>query len=89
MSSGLRLPTASEIGPTTSWPRASPMMNVVSDSWICGAVVPSSRAIEGNAGRYMSTESGPRVQRAPSKPTSFSLLGPRVAVVMVEWLSCS
>jgi hypothetical protein len=51
-------------------------MKVVSESWICGAAAPSSVAMLGNAGRYMSIDMGPRVQRAPRRPTSFSLVGP-------------
>lgn len=57
-SSGVRRPIPSDSGPTNSWPSAMPIRNAVIDSWTPVAVVPSSSAIVGNAGRYMSIESG-------------------------------
>ena len=76
MSSGLRRPNESDSGPTNSWPSARPTMNVVNDSWTCDALAPSSPAMPGNAGRYMSTDSGPSAHSAPSSPTSLIRLGP-------------
>jgi hypothetical protein len=69
-SSGSRRPKASESGPTTSWPRASPSRVPVRVSCTVGDVVASSSVIVGSDGRYMSMVSGPSAISAPSTSTS-------------------
>jgi len=56
--SGRRRPQLSDSGPITSWPSASPIRNVVRVSWMLLADVPSSVAIAGNPGRYISVARG-------------------------------
>ncbi len=58
--SGVRRPSRSLSGPISNWPSASPATHAVSVSWTGDALVSQrSRAISGNAGRYMSIDSGP------------------------------
>ena len=64
-SSGRRRPSASESGPSTSWPSARPTRVPVRVSWTAADVVSSSRVMVGSAGRYMSMVSGPRATKAP------------------------
>lgn len=68
--SGRRRPKASESGPITNWPRASPRSMPVSVSWTAESVAWRSSAMRGNAGRYMSIVSGPSAISAPSTSTS-------------------
>ena len=51
ISSGLRRPTESEIGPITSWPRPRPISRPVMVSCVWDAVAPISAASSGSAGR--------------------------------------
>src|SRR5512132_3476216 len=55
----MRRPRRSLSGPNSSCPSASPATQAVSVSWTADALVGSARAISGNAGRYMSIDSGP------------------------------
>ena len=59
MISGRRRPQRSLSGPQTSCPAASPIRHVVSESCTCASGTPRSAARAGNAGRYMSSDSGP------------------------------
>jgi hypothetical protein len=56
--SGARLPIRSEDGPPTSCPSAIPTKNVVNVNCTCVADAPRSRPTNGNAGTYMSVDSG-------------------------------
>lgn len=74
ISSGLRRPQRSLIGPTTSWPNAIPAMHAVRVSWTVAAGAVRESATAGSAGRYMSMESGgsavsPPRTRVTSRPT--------------------
>ncbi|GAA3335050.1 hypothetical protein GCM10020358_01740 [Amorphoplanes nipponensis] len=68
--SGRRRPHRSLSGPQTSCPTASPIRHVVSDSCTCASDTPRSPARAGNAGRYMSSDSGPIAVTSPSMTTS-------------------
>ena len=65
-SSGRRRPSESDSGPTTSCPRARPASVPVSVSCATEEDTPSSSAMRGRAGRYMSMVSGPSATMAPS-----------------------
>ena len=64
-SSGRRRPSASETGPSTSWPSARPIRVPVRVSWTAADVVSRSRVMVGSAGRYMSMVRGPRATKPP------------------------
>ena len=64
-SSGARRPRASLRGPISSWPSPRPTSAQVSVSWTADALAPNVSRSCGNAGRYMSNESGPRAAIAP------------------------
>ena len=64
-SSGARRPRASLMGPISSWPSPRPTSAQVSVSWTADALAPNVSRSCGNAGRYMSNESGPRAAIAP------------------------
>src|SRR3954454_13750421 len=68
--SGPRRLSRSLNGPTTSWPSARPATHAVSVSCTCAALACKRAAISGNAGRYMSIDSGPIAFTAPSTTTS-------------------
>ena len=68
-SSGIRRPTASESGPTSSCPNASPTSVPVSVSCTAAALACRSVVIVGSDGRYMSIVSGPSAVRKPSTRT--------------------
>ena len=65
-SNGRRRPRASESGPITSCPNASPTRVPVSVSCAVDDVVARSAVRAGSAGRYMSIVSGPSATSAPS-----------------------
>ncbi|MNJ58435.1 hypothetical protein D3C77_540680 [compost metagenome] len=69
--SGERRPRTSLIGPATSWPRASPSKQDVRLSCVIEAVVFSSSASFGNAGKYISSESGPKADKLPRMNIAF------------------
>ena len=71
-SSRLR-PSRSLSGPNTSCPSASPATHAVSVSWTDDALVSSARVISGNAGRYMSIDSGPIALTEPRTTMSRAL----------------
>src|SRR5699024_4206772 len=75
MSRGLRLPNESEIGPTTSWPSASPTTNAVSVNCSVPSSVARSPVIVGSEGRYMSIDSGPKAVSPPSSNAYLTRLG--------------
>ena len=56
---GSRRPKRSLSGPISNWPSARPATHAVNVSCTCEALASSPRAISGNAGRYMSIDSGP------------------------------
>ena len=66
VSIGFRRPIASEIEPSSSWPRARPMRVAVMVSCTAAGRVPRSEVICGNAARYMSMVNGPMAVSAPS-----------------------
>ncbi len=65
-SSGFRLPSPSLTGPATSWPTASPARQPDSVSCTSGCDACRFAAIVGVEGRYMSIDSGPNADSAPS-----------------------
>ena len=69
-SKGGRRPRRSLIGPITSWPIARPARNIESVNCTAPADAPRSRAICGNAGRYISIASGENAVKDPSKTIS-------------------
>src|SRR4051812_27964600 len=71
----MRRPSRSLSGPKKSCPSASPATQAVSVSWTADALVFSARAISGNAGRYMSIDSGPIALTDPSTTMSRATLG--------------
>src|SRR3954452_18422934 len=71
----MRRPRRSLSGPNSSWPSASPATQAVSVSWTADALVFIARAISGNAGRYMSIDSGPIALTDPSTTMSRATLG--------------
>src|SRR3954469_11957317 len=71
----MRRPSRSLSGPNSNWPSASPATQAVSVSWTADALVSSARAISGNAGRYMSIDSGPIALTDPSTTMSRATLG--------------
>ena len=71
----MRRPSRSLSGPNSSCPSASPATQAVSVSWTADALVSSARAISGNAGRYMSIDSGPIALTDPRTTMSRVTLG--------------
>src|ERR1700716_2816343 len=69
-SRGRRRPYVSDSGPAINWPSANPIRQVVSVS--CTADGPARRPAEmaGNAGRYMSMDSGANADSEPRMTTS-------------------
>ena len=87
MSSGRLRPYVSLRGPLTSCPRASPMRHAVSVSCTSAGDAPSSVAICGRPGRYMSMDSGANADRAPTMSTSSTRrCGSRGPVIDIRFL---
>jgi hypothetical protein len=58
-------------------------MNVVSVSWMAEALVPNSAAMVGNAGRYMSIDSGATAVNNASTPSQLSGIAESVRVAFM------
>ena len=69
-SNGTRRPKRSLSGPITNWPRARPVTHAVNVSCTTESLASNSRASSGNAGRYMSIDSGPIAITDPRTITS-------------------
>ena len=67
---GSRRPKRSLSGPISSWPSARPVTHAVNVSCTTESLVSNPRASSGNAGRYMSIDSGPIAITAPRTITS-------------------
>lgn len=65
MMSGALLPRISLSGPATSCPRARPSRNAVRLNWANDAGDPKLSESLGSAGKYISTDSGPKAERDP------------------------
>src|SRR3712207_890289 len=87
-SSGRRRPSASESGPMTSCPRASPTSVPVSVSCTIGELVRRSVAMAGSAGRYMSMVKAPTATKAPRTSTSTARRGGGASAGAAVLVSC-